>query len=77
MARAQDMSDTADSSLRELRLPAPLCAAAEKLLKETPFTTLEELVAFVLQELTARDAAGLDQEERAMIEQRLRDLGYL
>ena len=74
--RSLDMADTKDS-LREVRLPSNLCEAAEKLLPQTPFATLEQLLAFVLEELTARDATPLDQQERRLIEQRLRDLGYL
>ena len=70
------MADTTES-LRDVRLPSHLCEAAEKLLKQSPFATLEELLAFVLKELTARDATPLDQQERGLIEQRLRDLGYL
>ena len=62
---------------RDLRLPWHLCEAAEKLIQGTRFSTVEELLAFVLQELTSPRAAQLDENERKAIEDRLRDLGYL
>jgi hypothetical protein len=63
--------------LRDLRLPAHLCEAAERLIAGTRFTTVEEFLSFVLQELTSADSQQLDERERKAIEQRLRDLGYL
>ena len=65
------------SSSRDLRLPSHLCEAAEKLIQGTRFSTVEELLAFVLQELTSERAAQLDESERRTIKNRLRDLGYL
>lgn len=65
------------SSHRDLRLPAHLCEAAERLIKGTRFTTVEEFIIFVLQELTSRDSTQLDERERKVIADRLRDLGYL
>jgi len=62
---------------RAVRLPENLCAAAEKLMKETRFATLEEFLAFVLAEFAARDTSQTDERERKLIEERLRDLGYL
>jgi len=64
------------SETREMRLPADLCAAAEKKFGSA-FGSVEELVAFVLQELIRGDTAELDQADQAVVEQRLRDLGYL
>jgi hypothetical protein len=69
--------ESTTSSWREVRLPAQLCESAEQLLKGTNFPTLEELLAFVLRELTAHSSAKFEEQERQMIEQRLRDLGYL
>ena len=63
--------------VRELRLPAHLCEAAEQLIKNTKFATVEEFLTFVLQELTSRSSAQSDEQERKVIEERLRDLGYL
>ena len=47
------------------------------MIQGTRFKTVEELLSFVLQELTASDSTQLDERERKVIEERLRDLGYL
>ncbi|HUM04666.1 MAG TPA: hypothetical protein VLT90_04340 [Terriglobales bacterium] len=60
-----------------VQLPAELCQAARDLIKETKFATLEEFLAFVLRDLTARDSSPMEERERQLLEQRLRDLGYL
>ena len=65
------------NSSRELRLPAHLCEAAEELIKGTKFSSVEEFLTFILRELTSRSSAQSDEQERKVIEQRLRDLGYL
>ena len=65
------------NSARELRLPESLCEAGEQMIKGTRFKTVEELLSFVLQELTSRNSAQSEAEERKVIEERLRDLGYL
>ena len=62
---------------RDLRLPERLCEAAERLIKGTRFETVEEFLAFVLQELTSHDSTQFEEHERKVIEARLRDLGYL
>jgi hypothetical protein len=62
---------------RDLRLPAELCEAVEKQIKGTKFTTLEEFLTFVLRELTSQRGRQLEEQERKVIEERLRDLGYL
>lgn len=61
---------------REVRLPADLCLAAEKKFGQT-FGSIDDLLAFVLRELLRDDSARFDQAEERMIEDRLRDLGYL
>ncbi|MFZ0807092.1 MAG: hypothetical protein WAN03_12945 [Candidatus Sulfotelmatobacter sp.] len=61
---------------RELRLPADLCAAVEKKFA-AKFGSLEELLTFILCDLSCSDAAQLDQNELKLVEERLRDLGYL
>ena len=65
------------NSARELRLPEHLCEAAEQLIKGTRFKSVEEFLSFVLQELISRNSAQSEAEERKVIEERLRDLGYL
>jgi len=61
---------------REIRLPADLCAAAEEKFGSM-FSSVDELLAFLLQELLRGDTAGLDEAERQAVEQRLKDLGYI
>jgi hypothetical protein len=62
--------------MRTINLPAELCSRAEK--KFAPrFSTLEQLLEYVLRELVRDDAAQTDEREQRMIEQRLKDLGYL
>lgn len=62
--------------MRDLRLPADLCARAETKFHER-FGTVEELLAFLLSELLRDDAEHADSQEQQILEQRLRDLGYL
>lgn len=64
------------SESREIRLPVDLCAAAEKKFGNV-FPSLDELVAFLLQELVSRDSIDLDRADLAVVEERLRDLGYI
>jgi hypothetical protein len=61
---------------REVRLPAELCSAIEKKFAHK-FGSLEELLIFVLRDLSRDDAASADQAEQRLIAERLRDLGYL
>jgi hypothetical protein len=61
---------------RQINLSEDLCAAAEG--RFTPqFENLESLLEFVLRELTQDKAEQLDQAEQALLEQRLKDLGYI
>jgi hypothetical protein len=60
---------------RQLSLPEGVCAAAEK--QFSSFGSLEDLLEFVLRELTRNDAEALDRAEQALLEERLRSLGYL
>jgi hypothetical protein len=62
--------------MREVRLPADLCQAAEQRYGSR-FGSLEEILAFVLQEITRDEAAQMDRAEQQIIEQRLKDLGYI
>jgi hypothetical protein len=64
------------SEFRQVRLPEDLCAEVEKRFS-TRFGSLEELLAFVLRDLARDDAGALDGAEQQIIEQRLRDLGYI
>ncbi len=64
------------TEMREVRLPADVCAAAEKKFVHV-FGSLEELLVFVLRDLSRDEAASADQAEQRLVEERLRELGYL
>ena len=64
------------SEVREVRLSMALCASAEKKFKER-FGSVEDLLTFVLQELLREDSSQADQAEQKIVEERLRELGYL
>ncbi len=64
------------SEMREIRLPAELCAAAEEKFKGN-FGSLDEMLAVVLQELLREDSLRADEVEQKMVEERLRELGYI
>jgi len=61
---------------RQISLPEELCAAAERRFAPQ-FGTMETLLEFVLRELMQDNAEALDKTEQAILEQRLRDLGYI
>jgi hypothetical protein len=61
---------------RQISLPEELCATAEKRFS-SGFDNLESLLEFVLRELTRSDAESLNEAEQAILEERLRNLGYL
>ncbi len=61
---------------RALRLPNNLCLAAEQRYSGR-FANLEQLLIFVLEQLLKNDTAEMDKAEEAVIEQRLKDLGYI
>jgi len=64
------------SESRIVQLPADVCGAAEKKFGHL-FGNLEELLTFILRDLTMDDAIKADQNEERMIEDRLKELGYL
>jgi len=64
------------TQMREVTLPADLCEAVEKKFADT-FSSVADLLVFVLRDLTRDEATRLDQAEQSLVEQRLRDLGYL
>lgn len=64
------------NQLRSVNLPLILCAQAEKKFGSR-FGNIEQLLEYVLRELLRDDAAHQEEEEQRLIEQRLRDLGYL
>ena len=62
--------------LRDVRLPEELCRKAEDRYGAR-FASVDDLLMFVLNELVADSASDLDQREQALIEERLRQLGYV
>jgi hypothetical protein len=64
------------TEMREVRLPADLCLAAEQKFSKA-FANLEELLTFILRDLSLDQASQLDQAEQQLVEERLRELGYL
>jgi len=62
--------------MRDVRLPADMCAAAEKKFGKT-FANVDELLTAVLRDLASDDVSALEQAEQRLVEQRLRELGYL
>ena len=61
---------------RELRLPENLCAAAEQKFGQR-FSGVEELLIFILQDLLREEVTRLEQAEQRIVEERLRELGYI
>jgi hypothetical protein len=61
---------------RQISLPEDLCASAERQFGAR-FGSLELFLEFALRELVRDDAVVLDKAEQAVLEKRLRDLGYL
>ncbi|MGE5138466.1 MAG: hypothetical protein ACM3JD_03300 [Rudaea sp.] len=60
-----------------LSLPADLCERVQARYLGDRFATLDEFVRYVLEELMRDDAIAFDRQEEEIVEQRLRDLGYL
>jgi hypothetical protein len=65
-----------EMDMRDVRLPADLCAAAEKRFAGT-FASVEELLVFILRDLSRGEASQFDEAEQRLVEERLRELGYL
>jgi hypothetical protein len=63
-------------SMRQVGLPAELCERIEQRFG-THGRSLEQFLTFVMQELLRDDAAQMDDAEKRIIEQRLKDLGYI
>jgi hypothetical protein len=61
---------------RQISLPEELCAAAERRFAPQ-FVNVDALLESVLRELMQGNAEALDKTEQALLEQRLRDLGYI
>ncbi|HLV85634.1 MAG TPA: hypothetical protein VKV39_01575 [Candidatus Sulfotelmatobacter sp.] len=57
---------------RSVSLPEDLCAALE-----SRFGDVQAFLSFIMREVLRDDALALDKNEERIVEQRLRDLGYL
>ncbi len=64
------------NNLREVHLLADLCDEAERRFGSR-YGSLEGFLEFLLRELLRDDAVKMDEAEQRVIEERLRDLGYL
>jgi hypothetical protein len=64
------------TEMHTVNLPTELCVRAEKKFGER-FGSLEKLLEYVLEDLLRDDAAQADEREQRIIEQRLKELGYL
>ena len=64
------------TEMRSVNLPAELCAQAEKKFGKN-FGNVEQLLEFVLRDLLRDDATRANEAEQRLVEQRLRELGYL
>lgn len=62
--------------MRTLQLPNSICEAAEKKYGSR-FENIETFLVFVLKELTDDTTRKADEAELQLVEERLRDLGYL
>lgn len=61
---------------RTVSLPANLCARAEKMFGDR-FGNLEQLLEYILRDMVSDAAEQADEAEQRILEQRLRELGYL
>ncbi len=61
---------------RVVQLDAELCRMAEERFRSR-FANVEELLTFAMRELLRDEAAQMDRDEQRMIEERLKDLGYI
>ncbi len=61
---------------RQIHLPEDLCQAAEQRFKQG-FNNIDSLLEFVLRELVQSESDALDRAEQTLLEERLRNLGYL
>jgi hypothetical protein len=64
------------ASMRNLQLPGELCEAVEQRFGQR-FGKLEEFLVYMLQRFVSDDAERMDREEQRIIEDRLKDLGYI
>ena len=64
------------ASRRTVELPEDLCCRLEEKFGKS-FASFEELLVYVIDALARDRSATMDAAEQEILEQRLRDLGYL
>ncbi len=64
------------NDMRDIALPEELCSAVEQRFGAR-FGNLPQFLVFVMQELLRDEAGQMDEAERRMVEDRLKDLGYM
>ena len=64
------------SSTRTIALSAELCQLAEEKFR-TRFSSVDELVTAILNQLLLDDGLRMDEGEQRLLEERLKGLGYL
>lgn len=63
-------------AMRDVKLPEDLCRQIEQLYQGR-FGTLEQFLIFVLEGVAQDNASQANQAEQRVIEERLKDLGYI
>lgn len=61
---------------RQVQLSADLCTSAEERYRDI-FSSVDQLLESVLHELVRDEAVRFDEAEEILVQQRLRELGYL
>lgn len=64
------------NEMRSILLPEELCAQVEQKFGSR-FGNLDEILTAVISELLREDAAAMDEREQKIIEERLKNLGYV
>lgn len=64
-------------SYRQIQLPSDLCARVEDTFVGDEFDSLEELLHFLLRQAVREEAVELSVAEQELIEERLKNLGYI
>jgi hypothetical protein len=61
----------------KLLIPAALHARIQEIAQKSGYENLNDFFLFIMQELFPVEAEEMDRKEQELIEQRLRDLGYM
>ena len=61
----------------KLLVPAEMQARLQEIAQKAGYEDLNDFFLFILQELSPGEVEEMDRKEKDLIEQRLRDLGYM